>query len=105
MPARYLSALSRQAEEAPSRDVFFPVITVPSSSSMATAGPSVSSALFSAAGTTGVDVAGVMQVAEPLTKAQLAACAPEVRLEWMDDFTGFAAYYLKDGAGAWRRSR
>lgn len=45
------------------------------------------------------DVAGVMQVAEPLTAAQTAACAPEIRLEWMEEFTGFAAYYLKDGAG------
>ena len=52
-----------------------------------------------AAETIGADVAGVMQVAEPLTGAQTAACAPEIRLEWMEDFTGFAAYYLKDGAG------
>ena len=45
------------------------------------------------------DVAGVMMVGKPLTKAQTAACAPEIRLEWMDGFTGFAAYYLKGGAG------
>ena len=52
-----------------------------------------------AAAGSGGDVAGVMQVAEPLTAAQLAACAPEIREEWMQDFTGCAAYYLKDGAG------
>jgi hypothetical protein len=45
------------------------------------------------------DVAGVMMVGEPLTGAQIAVCAPEIRLEWMDGFTGFAAYYLKGGAG------
>ena len=52
-----------------------------------------------AAGPLGADVAGVMQVGEPLTGAQTAECAPEIRLEWMDGFTGFASYYLKDGAG------
>jgi hypothetical protein len=52
-----------------------------------------------AAWTPEADVAGVMQVAEPLTAAQTAECSPEIRLEWMDDFTGYAAYYLKDGAG------
>lgn len=52
-----------------------------------------------AAERTGADVAGVMMVSEPLTKAQLAACTPEIRLDWMDGFDGFAAYYLKDGAG------
>ena len=45
------------------------------------------------------DVAGVMMVAEPLTEAQRAACSPEIKLEWMGDFDGFADYYLKDGAG------
>ena len=45
----------------------------------------------------------VMIVSEPLTAAQLAECAPESRLEWMETFEGYAAYYLKDGAGglAW----
>ena len=52
-----------------------------------------------AAWTPEADVAGVMQVAEPLTAAQTAECSPEIRLDWMDDFTGYAAYYLKDGAG------
>ena len=41
----------------------------------------------------------VIMVGEPLTAAQSAACAPEIRLEWMEDFDGFATYYLKDGAG------
>ena len=45
----------------------------------------------------------VMIVAEPLTAAQLADCAPEIRLEWMDNFEGTASYYLNNGAGglAW----
>lgn len=46
---------------------------------------------------------GVVVVSEPLTAAQLAECAPGIRLEWMETFEGYAAYYLKDGAGglAW----
>ena len=47
----------------------------------------------------GTDVAGVAMVSEPLTKAQTAACAPEILEAWMAQFDGCAAYYLKDGAG------
>ena len=43
--------------------------------------------------------AGVIQVSEPLTAAQTASCAPEIREAWMEDFDGFAAYYLHDGTG------
>ncbi len=45
------------------------------------------------------DVAGVVMVSEPLTAAQIAACAPEIREAWMETFTGFALYYLAKGEG------
>ena len=46
-----------------------------------------------------VGIAGVMMVGEALSAAQLADCAPEIRLEWMKQMEGTAVYYLKDGAG------
>jgi hypothetical protein len=42
---------------------------------------------------------GVVMVGEPLTPEQVSACAPGVRLEWMQEFTGSAEYYLHDGSG------
>ena len=53
IPASAFSAFIRQAEAAPSSAVVLPVMMRPSGSSMATAGPSVSSARRSAAATTG----------------------------------------------------
>ena len=53
MPARALSAFIRQADDAPSSELVLPVMIRPSGSSIATAGPPVSSARFSAASTTG----------------------------------------------------
>ncbi len=47
----------------------------------------------------GADTAGVLMVSEPLIKAQTAACAPEILEAWMAQFDGYAAYFLKDGAG------
>ena len=53
IPARALTALSRQAEEAPRREEVLPVTMRPSLSSSATAGPPVFSAFSRAAATTG----------------------------------------------------
>ena len=53
MPASAFTALSRQADAAPSRAEVLPVTMSPSGSSMATAGPPVASARSSAAATTG----------------------------------------------------
>ena len=47
----------------------------------------------------GADTAGVAMVSEPLTKAQTAACSPEIREEWMAQFNGYAVYFLRDGSG------
>ena len=53
MPASFLSAFMRQADDAPSRELVLPVTMVPSGSSMLTAGAPVSAALAMAAATTG----------------------------------------------------
>ena len=45
------------------------------------------------------DMAGVAMVSEPLTAAQTAACAPEIREAWMAQFNGYATYYLHKGEG------
>ena len=54
IPASALSALSNIAEEAPSNELVFPVITRPSASSIAAAGSPSVSAFILAAATTGL---------------------------------------------------
>ena len=41
----------------------------------------------------------VILVGQELAPEQAAACTPEVRLEWMEDFSGSATYKLADGSG------
>ncbi len=49
---------------------------------------------------TGDSVTGeVILVGQGLTQEQVAACAPENRLGWMEDFSGSATYKLADGSG------
>ena len=47
----------------------------------------------------GLAQGGVIMVADPLTEAELSDCCPEIRLEWMGNAEGYAAYYLVDGSG------
>ncbi len=41
----------------------------------------------------------VILVSQELTAEQVKACAPGIRLAWMADFSGYAAYRLADGSG------
>lgn len=41
----------------------------------------------------------VVLVGRELTAEEVKACAPGIRLEWMEDFSGSAAYRLADGSG------
>ena len=61
IPASALRALISAAEEAPSSEVVLPVTMRPSFSSMATAGPPLSSAFLSAAATTGLSAEEILQ--------------------------------------------
>ncbi len=45
------------------------------------------------------EIGGVVMVGDPLTQEELAACCPEIRLEWMAQVEGYASYYLIDGSG------
>ena len=45
----------------------------------------------------------VILVGRALTEEQVRACAPEIRPEWMQDFTGAATYKLADGSGGLSR--
>ena len=42
---------------------------------------------------------GVVEVGDLLTEEEMAACAPEIRLEWMAQTEGNAVYYLAGGKG------
>lgn len=41
----------------------------------------------------------VVLVGRELTAEEVKACVPGIRLEWMEDFSGSAAYRLADGSG------